>query len=88
MKIEASEKFKWMLGFAADATSEILQDRKLGDAQRKYYGDVLECLQNLKLLIRFGYDGNELKTEDEMMNELWENMEENEDEVRNDGYFD
>ena len=70
MKIDASEKFKWMLGFASDATREILQDHKLDDAQRKYYGDVCECLQNLKILIRFGYDGNELKTEDEMIADM------------------
>ena len=70
MKIEASEKFKWMLGFATDATREILQDHELDDAQRKYYGDVFECLQNLRILIRFGYDGNELKTEDEMIAEM------------------
>lgn len=70
MKIDASEKFKWMLGFATDATREILQDHELDDAQRKYYGDVFECLQNLKILIRFGYDGNELKTEDEMIADM------------------
>ena len=70
MEIKASEKFKWMLGFAADATREILQDLELDDARRKYYGVVFECLQNLKILIRFGYDGNELKTEDEMIAEM------------------
>ena len=79
MKIEASDKFKWMLGFAADATREILQDRELGDAQRKYYGDVFECLQNFSLMIKFGYFGHEISTNAEMMAEMKQDKE-NEDE--------
>lgn len=70
MKIEVSENFDHMLYGALDATRDILQNRELDDAQKKYFGDVWECLQNFRLMIEFGYFGHEISTNAEMMAEM------------------
>lgn len=76
MEIKVSENFEQMLHGALDATNEILQDYELDDAQNKYYRDVWECLQNFSLMIKFGYCGQEISTNAEMMAEVKKHMRE------------
>lgn len=83
MEIKVSENFERMLHGALDVTRDILQERELDNAQKKYFGDVWECLQNFNLMIKFGYFGHEISTNAEMMAEMKQDKEsEDEDESR------
>lgn len=51
--INATHKFKRMLDRAETGIRHKLTAETLTDADRKFYGDVWECLNALKFIVRF-----------------------------------
>lgn len=52
--INATHKFKRMLDRAETGIRHKLTAETLTDADREFYGDVWECLDALKFMVRFG----------------------------------
>lgn len=70
--IDATHNFKRMLDRAETGIRHKLTSENLTDADREFYGDVWECLNALKFMVRFesNLQVHELKTHEECLSEV------------------
>lgn len=70
--IDATHNFKRMLDRAESGIRHKLTSETLTDADREFYGDVWECLNALKSMVRFesNLQVHELRTFSDNLNEV------------------
>lgn len=70
--IDATHNFKRMLDRAETGIRHKLTAETLTDAHREFYGDVWECLNALKFMVRFesNLQVHELRTFNDNLNEV------------------
>ncbi len=70
--IDATHNFKRMLDRAETGIRHKLTSETLTDSDREFYGDVWECLNALKFMVRFesNLQVHELRTFNDNLNEV------------------